>query len=528
MKSVNTLLINLTRFGDLVQSQAAIRDLALRGRRVAVVCLENFSAAAGLLAHVDHLFPLPGAGLMAALESARREPGQGWARALADLWAWKENLLAVFSPDEVCNLTPSLPARLLARFLAGPAPCSGFAVDEYGFSLFGGEWAAFLQGAGAARGISPFNVADLFRRVAQSSAGPGDASLKRPDAALLERVGEDLRRAAPAEHKGFVALQLGASEERRRWPAASFAALGGRLWEEERLCPVLLGSAGEIPLAEEYLSQAGHPVLSLCGRTSLEELAAALCSARLLVTNDTGTMHLAAGLNRPLLAIFLATAQPFDTGPYCAGSCCLEPDCPCHPCSFGQDCSRDLVCRRALEPGLAADLALAFLRRGSWPQGPFSGPGRVWLSVLGADGFMDLRSLSGHEGGDRVLWLRLLRRSMSQFLDGGAVDLPERAALSAPLGEALRQDLERVHALALLFLRQGEMLLSSAAPAFLKDRFLTTWQRTSRALGQNPLLGAMDILWLEATQSEGQELPQILAVVKRFVQLLAELKKSIS
>ena len=49
-------------------------------------------------------------------------------------------------------------------------------------------------------------------------------------------------------------------------------------------------------------------------------LAAVLRQSRLIVTNDTGTMHLAAGLGVPVLALFLATAQPWDTGPYREGS----------------------------------------------------------------------------------------------------------------------------------------------------------------------------------------------------------------
>ncbi|MDR2077205.1 MAG: glycosyltransferase family 9 protein [Desulfovibrio sp.] len=545
---MNTLLINLTRFGDLLQTQAAVSDLARQGRRVGVVCLENFAAAAGLLDHVEHLFPLPGAGLLAALErrrfappvSARAVPENrgpspagerpGWTGALADLAAWKERLRAVFPPERVCNLTATLPARLLARFLAGNVPCDGFALDEHGFSRNGGDWAAFLQGASAFRGMSPFNIADVFRRVAAASRGPGDPSLKRPDGDLQERVARRLREEAPAGGKGFVALQLGASEERRRWPAASFAALGRRLWEEERLCPLLVGSPQEVPLAREYLSLAGHPALSLCGQTSPEELAAALCAVRLLVTNDTGTMHLASGLDRPVLGIFLATAQPFDTGPYRAGSCSLEPDLPCHPCPFGRDCPHDLACRQAVSPALAADLALAFLRRGHWPAVLPRGRGRVWLSFPAADGFLDLRSLSGHEGEDRVLWLRLLRQCLSQFLDGEEKEDPVAPEPPLPLSPAFRAgvlaDLERARDLLLLLRQQGKMLLEGS-PASLKDRFLLTWRRIDQILSQNPSLGALGMLWREKGQAEGQNLPSLLVLAEGFSGLIARLEKKI-
>jgi ADP-heptose:LPS heptosyltransferase len=57
---MNTLVINLTRFGDLLQSQPVFTELAAMGRKTGLVCLENFAGAAGLLCHVDQIFSLPG------------------------------------------------------------------------------------------------------------------------------------------------------------------------------------------------------------------------------------------------------------------------------------------------------------------------------------------------------------------------------------------------------------------------------------------------------------------------------------
>ena len=56
-----SLVVNLTRLGDLLQSQALITDLHRRGRRVQLVCLDNFADALSLLRHVERAWPLPGA-----------------------------------------------------------------------------------------------------------------------------------------------------------------------------------------------------------------------------------------------------------------------------------------------------------------------------------------------------------------------------------------------------------------------------------------------------------------------------------
>ena len=65
--SADVLLLNLTRFGDLLQSQPLIQDLHDSGHRVGLVYLDNFAAALPLLRHVDAAWPLPGAKLMACL-----------------------------------------------------------------------------------------------------------------------------------------------------------------------------------------------------------------------------------------------------------------------------------------------------------------------------------------------------------------------------------------------------------------------------------------------------------------------------
>ncbi len=559
---MNVLLLNLTRFGDLLQSQAAITDLVRQGHKVAVLCLENFGEAAALLSGVSLVAPLPAAAFLAALDNGRatgNERRQNWPAALARLASLRNKLEADFAPDVVCNMTPSLSARMLARFLAGDRPCTGFAVDEFGFSANKSLWAAFLQGAAITRGVSPFNVVDMFRKVAgpdalavgpETAVGtlPGDAGLRPPAGETLAAMRQRLESAVPAGCKGFVAFQLGASEDVRRWPTGFFAALGDRLWCEEGVCPVLLGGKGETELARRYAQAAKAPFIDMCGRTGLAELAAALCACRLLVTNDTGTMHYAAGLGVPVLAVFLATAQPFDTGPYRAGSLSVEPDLPCHPCSFGQSCRNTLpvspetgepgsegqmaACRLAISPDCLAELALSRLRGEQGPSEPVRPAARVWLSEYDGEGFMDLRSLSGHDGEARTLWFLLQRHYIRQYLNGGRDKafaprpLPEAVTLPAAAGKALASALNEAAGLADLMIQQGRVLLARPLP-LMRERFLATWQKVHDCLRRSPYLSALSVIWMQETQAEGQDLPVVLAVAENFSQLLAELGAAI-
>ncbi|HWR03324.1 MAG TPA: glycosyltransferase family 9 protein [Humidesulfovibrio sp.] len=534
---MNVLVLNLTRLGDLLQSQSAISGLAARGHRVGLVCLDNFAGAAELMRDVSALFPLRGGRLLARLNAA----DGGWQGALQVHHELVQTVRREFKPDAVINLTPSQPARLLAMTFGAPQSL-GFVLDDHGFNADSSLWAAFLQLAASSRGASPFNVVDLFRRISGLTGDPsGDAGSGQNDFGLRGPTEEERQAArarllslvpqAPA--RGFVALQLGASEDRRRWPVEYFAQVAQGL-AQVGYAPVLVGTEAEKPLAERLKALCSAPVVDLVGGTNLRELAAALCNCGLLITNDTGTMHLAAGLGVPCLAIFLCTAQPWDTGPGLPGCLCLEPDLPCHPCAFGRACPNDEACRQAIEPTGVQALALAMLggeeHRGD-PRGVHVSGARVWRTVLGADGLLDLESLSGHEAKDRTRLIRLQRALYRPYLDGEALSdamigaLP-RAELSPLAAESLSRSLDEALTLLNLLARQGELLARDPMPA-MKTKFLATWQRVRGTLEAQERLALLSALWTFEAERPGLDLGGILALAGRFSLLLEYVRRCV-
>ena len=532
---MNILLLNLARFGDLLQMQAAITGLARQGHRVGIVCHDTFVEAAALLSGVSHIAPVPGSAFLP--EKPKGEEGRHpWPDALASLAAWRDDMHSVFVPDRVCNLIPSLSSRILSTFVARGAPCSGFFVDGHGFGVNSSPWASFLCGAILSRGVSPFNIVDIFRKIAGAKAGHniGDNALRPPPEHALAAARKFLRAELPPEAsdcRGFVALQLGASEERRRWPVSSFVALGDILWRKGKFCPVLLGTHREAGLAEGYGLAAKHPHINMCGRTGLAELAALLCASRMLISNDTGTMHLAAGLGLPVLAVFLATAQPFDTGPYLAGSCSVEPDIACHPCPFGTSCEHEFACRSGISPDLLGDLALSRLEQGDWRMPERSGSkARVWLSVVDEQGNIDMRSLSGHGESGRVSWMNVQRHFLRQFLDRDATVAgfaPEAMTSLLILPEDMFAApvvaLELARGFVDLMRQQGKVLLLKPMP-LMRKRFMNTWGKVCETLGGPPLLKALAVLWEEETQAPDLHLDKVLALAEDFSRLLGHMR----
>lgn len=107
--------------------------------------------------------------------------------------------------------------------------------------------------------------------------------------------------------RGYICLHPGARAESRRWPVAQFARLGDALQRRYGLPIVLTGSAQEYELAQAVIARMKTPALNAAAPISVGAMAVLMNAARLLVSNDTGVSHIAAGLGLPSVVIFRAS-----------------------------------------------------------------------------------------------------------------------------------------------------------------------------------------------------------------------------
>lgn len=499
---MNVLVINLTRLGDLLQSQAVLADLDAAGHNIDLVCLDNFANAASMLRHVRRVWPLPGAALLSKTETA-------WPEALRLLQGFVGEIREQSGPDCVFNLTPGAAPRLLTHYLAGSGTMVlGLGLDKFGFGLDHGVWASFVSVAARKRANSPFNLADMWRMMALPLTGgmADGCRLADVDAENMAWAGSFLNGKEPVPG-GYIAFQLGASENRRRWPVAHFRSLGESLWRETQICPVLLGSHAEKHLAEEYASSAKHPFINAVGQTSLRQLAALLKRVRLLVTNDTGTMHLAAGLGIPSLAFFLATAQPWDTGPMLAGCCCLEPALPCHPCSYSAVCQSGEECRTRISADSVKRLIIPWLQTGQWTDHGIT-EARAWITASDTDGFYQLQALSAnaHTGpGAWHAWWRVFWRQLFDHMANPTGPSTINFASLPPLEDqkcdpSLRQGATLLRAIA-------EMAPATAQnPHHLGKIFLRNCERLQDLWSSQEELSGLSAFWREFRSNQGGDL----------------------
>ena len=121
----------------------------------------------------------------------------------------------------------------------------------------------------------------------------------------------------------------------KRWPAHYYAELA-QLLRTQGYAVWLIGSPKDKEVADKIVALGNEPCRNLCGVTDLAEAIALLSCADLVVSNDSGLMHIAAALNRPMAAIFGSSSPQF-TPPLSNQAQILKLDLPCSPC-FKREC----------------------------------------------------------------------------------------------------------------------------------------------------------------------------------------------
>ena len=147
----------------------------------------------------------------------------------------------------------------------------------------------------------------------------------------------------------------------KRWLPERFAEAAAKITAQSSAQWILLGTKNDAAIGEQIAAAIGDHCVNRIGQTTLDQLIDELRRCSLLLTNDTGTMHLAALLGVPVVAVFGST-EPRLTGPLGNGHTILRHHVECSPC-FLRECPIDFRCMKAVSADEVAGAVLSMLAK---------------------------------------------------------------------------------------------------------------------------------------------------------------------
>jgi ADP-heptose:LPS heptosyltransferase len=342
----NILILSLTRMGDLIQTTPLIRGLKDKNpnARITLMVSSDFEDAVSLIPGVDDSIVFN----LRQFKDSNESEDKSWVK----IYRYMESELNRIRDNEfdlLVNLSHSRFSALMVHYLK-VQNVIGFHCSATGDRMTGHPWMQYFGTEPFNRSFNEFNLVEIFSRSA-------DVDMTGKEIQVLENHTEfSSDEVMPSDFSKsddglVIGFQIGSSLENRRWSTASFSKLADLLIEKLNARIILFGVASESKSATEMIQLTSNKsrVTDLTGKTDLKQLTGLLKGCDYLVTNDTGTMHLAAALNTKIIGLFFAHAHPFETAPFSSGHLIFQARISCAPCSYGVHCS-NIVCVEKVLP----------------------------------------------------------------------------------------------------------------------------------------------------------------------------------
>jgi ADP-heptose:LPS heptosyltransferase len=412
MKQV--LIINVTRMGDLIQMGPLLARLQEEwpGVGVDLVVDRRFAPVASMLSGLREVISYD----FHELIDSSRASVTDVVSLFQDVAEWARPL-AERRYDRIINLTFNRPSAFLAGYVGASDIRGGRSAWDGGI-VIDNAWMAYFTDIHRFRRINRFNLVDVY---ALGGSGPGTfAPLQLK---VTQESHEWSRRflasaqEAPAQ---WIAVQAGASDVMKAWRPQFFGSTLARVSERWQGGIVFIGASSEretVAQAIQAYRNAGgrNPFLNATGLTTIEQLAALLAECRLLLTNDTGPMHVAVAVKTPVIDLSVGHVDFQETGPYGPGHWVLQPELDCAPCGFEQLCAHH-SCKDRLPPEQVAELMLYGIGSGSFPTGLSTC--RLYASGVDEDQLSTFRLRAGREPAITTWYATFWRRYWYESFTG--------------------------------------------------------------------------------------------------------------
>jgi len=323
LKPFRILIRSSNWLGDAVMSVPAVR--AIKGGRpdvhVTIAAPHKIAPMWRLIPEVDAIIPLPEGSLLPVVRLLRQQ-----------------------MPFDVAILFPNSLRVALESWLSGIP-------RRVGYRSHWRSWLVNQIVRGPRKPGPPEHHSLRFLRIARE-CGAETSNIEVPNPKQTSNI----------RHQTLIGLCPGAEYgPAKRWLPERFAEAAAKITAQSSAQWILFGTKKDAALGEQIAAAIGDHCVNRIGQTTLDQLIDELRQCSLLLTNDTGTMHLATLLGVPVVAVFGST-EPRLTGPLGNGHTVLRHHVECSPC-FLRECPIDFRCMKTISADEVAAAVLSMLSK---------------------------------------------------------------------------------------------------------------------------------------------------------------------
>ncbi len=352
----NIIILNLTRMGDLIQSTSLFKKIKLvyPESRVTMLISSDFAEIAPFLPYIDEIKPIDLTGLSELLKTNNFE---FTVEVLKAVNAMFDGILSV-KYDLAVNLSHD-EFSVYFLYILNSLKNIGIYITREGTIISNDKMIAYMFSAVKNRKVSVLNLVDIYERCLNS----GDKIHVNKIFLDTENINNGgacdvLKENGIDDGDILISFAIGASTSLKKWRYDYFAELAKMLLAgNPKIKIILLGAKYDVE-AGNYIenSVADGRLINLTGKTSVSDLVYLVKRCRLLITHDTGTMHIGVAAGIKLIVIYTGNVGFWETGPYSANQVLVVPNIGCFPCDFNLKCLNP-VCKSLIKPEYIYDIA---------------------------------------------------------------------------------------------------------------------------------------------------------------------------
>ncbi len=418
--------------GDIIQSTALFKKIKLLYpiSHVTLLVSTEFSEITPFLQDIDEVKYIDLKGLSDMLKSSNFEFNSAVYNAANDMFSGIKD--SVY--DIAINLSHD-EFSVYFLYILNSKKNVGISITREGSIVSNDEMIAYIFSAVKNRKASVLNLVDIYERCLDGIGKNKKSNIRVNEITLDIEISAAKKEALRdfqdnLEHYDIndgdilVSFAIGASMPSKKWHMDYFAELALMLLNyNNKIKIVLLGAPYDADNGLYIENKVVNKrLINLTGKTSVAGLIYMVGASRLLITHDTGTMHIGVSLGVELIVIYTGHVGFMETGPYAKNKVLITPDINCFPCDFNVKCLNP-ECKDLIKPEYIFDIATMELDKKPSTYSKYllkyKNSGMIpYISRLDSNGFIDFLPAVKGMLTPNDLRLRILKLALEYFYEG--------------------------------------------------------------------------------------------------------------